>query len=73
MLRSCQRDTPMEVTEVDHVEPMARFSMSIVDVATVGFTSDVVNHLDHIAHNTSKMHATAHEQKAAAANRKEHM
>ena len=25
MLRSCQRDTPMEITEVDHVEPMARF------------------------------------------------
>ena len=35
--------------------------------------NDLVNHLDHIANNTCKMHATAHEQKAAAANRKEHI
>ena len=47
--------------------------MSIADVAAVGFTSDVVNLLDHIAHNTCKMHGTEHEQKAAAANRKEHI
>ena len=29
--------------------------------ATVGFASAAVNQLDHFAHSTSNMHATAHE------------
>ena len=51
----------MAIMEMDHLEPMARFRMAIADVATVGFASDVVNHLDHFAHRASNMHVTAHE------------
>ena len=58
---------------MDHLVLMARLSMSVTDAASVGFTPDAVNHLHHDAHSTSNRDATARQQKAAAANRKEHV
>ena len=37
-----QRDTPMEITDMDHLVPTARFGMANTDVAAVGFTSNAI-------------------------------